>query len=228
VSRILLIEDEASIGTVVKQGLEEEGFAVDWARDGSEGLERALERPYGLIILDLLMPKTDGREVCRRLREEHDPTPILMLTALTSLEDRVNGLDLGADDYLNKPFHFTELLARIRALLRRHRLYKSRNIQIDDLQIDTYSRLVTRNGEQIDLTNREYLLLEALAGSEGQVITRETIQERVWLDDVSYMSTSNTVDVHVAQLRKKIDQNYEVKLIHTVRGAGYALRRSAD
>ena len=219
--KILLVEDEGPIADVVRQGLEGAGYTVDVAADGHAGLALAEDKLYGLIILDVMLPKLDGWGVCAALREARSATPILMLTARDSVQDRVRGLELGADDYLPKPFDFTELLARVRALLRRDRLHKSRVIHIADLEIDTATRLVRRAGKEITLTRREYDLLEALAGHEGQVLTREVIQERVWLDEESY---SNTVDVYVGLLRRKIDAGQAARLIQTVHGVGYVLR----
>ena len=220
--KVLLIEDEVVIAKVIRQGLEEAHFTVQTAHDGSTGLRSALEGDYALIILDLMLPGVDGWRICEELRARRRRTPILMLTARGTVPDRVRGLEMGADDYLPKPFDFAELLARAHALLRRDKIHKTRVIRIADLEIDTGQRRVTRAGHEISLSQREYLLLEALASREGQVLTREVIQERVWMDDESY---SNTVDVHIGWLRKKIDQDHDVKLIQTVRGVGYALRR---
>lgn len=219
--RILLIEDEPEIAAVVRRGLEEARHTVDVAEDGAAGLEQALNGTYALIILDVMLPGLDGWQVCQRLRAHRDPVPILMLTARDAVDDRVRGLEMGADDYLPKPFAFRELKARVQALLRRDRLHKGKTLCIADLEIDTALQRVTRAGREVPLTQREYLLLEALATREGQVLTREIIQERVWQDDESY---SNTVDVHISALRKKIDAEHEVKLIHTVHGRGYTVR----
>ena len=219
--RILLVEDDAAIARLVRRGLEQDHFQVDVAGDGKAGYDLALERGYGLIVLDLMLPKMDGLQVCEELRANRCTTPILMLTARDAIEDRVRGLEIGADDYLPKPFEFPELLARVRALLRRDRIHKTRIIRIADLEIDTAKRLVTRAGMEIGLSHREYELLEALASHEGQVLTREVIQERIWMDEDSF---SNVVDVYVGMLRKKIDAGQSVRLIHTVRGAGYTLR----
>jgi DNA-binding response OmpR family regulator len=223
--RLLLVEDEPAIATVVKQGLEEAKFQVDVASDGAKGLELGLNGNYAIILLDLMLPKLDGIKVCENLRANKIRTPILMLTARDSVGDRVKGLDVGADDYLPKPFEFDELLARIRAMLRRDKVNKSRVIRVADLEIDTGSHIVKRAGKEISLTRREYTLLEALAAREGQVLTRELIQERVWMDEESY---SNTVDVYIGSLRKKIDAASEQKLIHTVHGLGYTLRRPEE
>lgn len=223
--RILLIEDETAIAEVIKQGLEQAGYAVSVAHDGRTGLTMATEELFALIILDIMLPGLDGWTVCRTLREGRQTTPILMLTARDAVPDRVRGLESGADDYLPKPFDFSELTARVGALLRRDRLHKARTIRVADLEIDTARRRVTRAGQDIDLTPREYALLEALAGHEGQVFTREAILERVWMDDESL---SNTVDVYVGMLRRKIDTGHERKLIQTVHGVGYLIRAPRD
>jgi two-component system copper resistance phosphate regulon response regulator CusR len=219
--KILLIEDEPEIAAVIRQGLEAGRYAVEVAEDGATGLELALDGSHALIILDLMLPEIDGWEVCRRLRARKNPVPILMLTARDAVDDRVRGLEIGADDYLPKPFAFRELRARVQALLRRDMLHKGKTVRIADMEIDTSSQRVTRAGQEISLTQREYLLLEALATREGQVLTREMIQQVVWRDDDSY---SNTVDVHIRGLRKKIDLDHEVRLIHTVHGRGYMLK----
>ncbi len=220
-ARILLVEDDEVIAEVVKQGLEEARFSVDVAADGDEGLERALAGDYQLFILDVMLPGRDGFALCREIRQRRIAAPVLMVTARDAVPDRVQGLELGADDYLSKPFDFTELLARVRALLRRDRVHKGRVIKVADLEIDTATHQVTRAGQDIRLTPREFQLLEALAANEGRVLTREVIQERVWLDEEAY---SNTVDVHITFLRKKIDAGFEPKLIHTVHRLGYTLR----
>ena len=222
--RILLIEDEAAIASVVRRGLEQAKYQVDVASDGACGLEMALTQNYGLILLDVMLPKLDGWQVCEELRAQRHRTPILMLTARGQVLDRVRGLELGADDYLPKPFEFIELLARVRALLRRDKVHKARVFRIADLEIDSSLRRVTRAGREIFLSPREYTLLEALAAHEGQVLTREAIQDRVWMDEEAY---SNTVDVYIGMLRKKIDADSDAKLIQTIRGAGYSLRRPA-
>ncbi len=219
---ILLIEDETAIANVVRRGLEQAGYQVDSAEDGARGLQMALSGNYGLVLLDVMLPGLDGWQVCAEMRAQRCRTPILMLTARGQILDRVKGLELGADDYLPKPFEFIELLARVRALLRRDRVHKARVFRVADLEIDTALHRVKRAGREIALSPREYTLLEALASHEGQVLTREAIQERVWMDDEAY---SNTVDVYIGLLRKKIDADSENKLIHTVRGAGYTLRR---
>jgi DNA-binding response OmpR family regulator len=219
--KILLVEDEGPIATVIKQGLEEAHFRVVVAGDGETGLRMALQEEPALIILDLMLPGRDGWSVCQALRSRRVTTPILMLTARDAVEDRVLGLETGADDYLAKPFDFSELVARVRALLRRDKVHKSGVIRIVDLEIDTAAGIVRRAGQEVHLTRREYTLLEALAVNEGRILSREMIQERVWMDEESY---SNTVDVHIGLLRKKIDAGSDVKLIQTVHGLGYTLR----
>ncbi len=223
--RVLVIEDEAAIARVIRRGLEQAHYRVDVAENGAQGLKMAMEGGYSLLILDLMLPGVDGWRICEELRSRRDRVPILMLTARSGLEDRVRGLEMGADDYLPKPFEFPELLARVRALIRRDKVHKTRHIRIADLEIDTAQRRVWRAGTEIALSHREYDLLEALAAHEGQVLTRETIQERVWMDEESY---SNTVDVYIGLLRKKVDAGHAVKLIQTVRGAGYTLRRPEE
>ncbi len=219
--KILLIEDEPGIARLIRRGLEDAGYSVEATANGRQGLEMAEEKSYNLLLLDLMVPGLDGWQVCEALRAQGSQLPILMLTARDSVPDRVRGLDLGADDYLPKPFEFPELLARIRALLRRDRVHRARVIQVDDLVIDTGQRRVTRAGAEVGLSHREYELLEALAAHESQVLTREVIQERIWMDEDSY---SNTVDVYIGMLRKKIDAGHPRKLIQTVRGLGYTLR----
>lgn len=223
--RILLVEDNADIAEFVQRGLEEERFQVTVARDGEAGLRLGGEELFGLIILDLMLPARDGISICEELRSRWINTPILMLTARDAVADRVRGLEAGADDYLSKPFDFSELLARVHALLRRDRLHKGRTIVIGDLEIDTRTRRVRRAGKELIFTEREYTLLEALATRSGQILSREFIQEQVWQDEESL---SNTVDVHMAQLRKKLDSGHDTKLIHTVYGQGYSLRQRPD
>ncbi|BDI29770.1 DNA-binding response regulator [Capsulimonas corticalis] len=219
--RILLIEDEGPIAEVIALGLEQAGYTIEAADDGRVGLDMAQSGTYALIILDLMLPGMDGWTICKTLREERNATPILMLTARDAVKDRVHGLEIGADDYLPKPFDFSELIARVQALLRRDRMHKTRVIRIADLEIDTRLRRVTRAGQEITLTPREYALLEALAGHEGQVLTRDLILEQVWQDEESL---SNTVDVYVGLLRRKLHSGHAEKLIHTVHGVGYTLR----
>lgn len=222
--KILVIEDDAGISAMIRRGLEADRHQVEVARDGHRGLELARTGEFGVIILDLMLPKMDGWQVCERLRAARNQTPILMLTARDAIDDRVRGLDAGADDYLPKPFDFKELLARIRALSRRERVHRARLIKVGDLEIDTVGRRVTRAGEEIRLSHREFELLEALASNEGRILDRQTIQERVWLNEEVY---SNMVDVYIGTLRKKIDAGHSEKLIRTVHGLGYSLQSSA-
>ncbi len=219
--KVLIVEDTESIARMIERGLKADGYTTMLAGDGLQAMEMLREATYNLIVLDLMLPKLDGWQVCERLRESGNKIPILMLTARDSVDDKVRGLDTGADDYLAKPFAFPELSARVRALLRRDKVHKTRVIKVADLTIDTAQRRVERAGHEIGLSHREYELLEALAAHESQVLTRETIQERIWMDEDSY---SNTVDVYINMLRKKVDAAYPVKLIQTVRGAGYTLR----
>jgi DNA-binding response OmpR family regulator len=220
--KILLIEDDTLIRDVIARGLAEDRlYAVETAADGSTGLRMALEADYAAIILDVMLPGLDGWRVCEELRARRIATPILMLTARDAVSDRVRGLELGADDYLTKPFDFTELLARVKALIRRDRPYRARVLHIGPLEIDTTAHSVVRDGAPILLTPREYALLEALAMHEGRVLSRDAIQYRVWNSEDS---TSNTVDVYIGLLRKKIDADRPVKLIHTVHGMGYMLK----
>ena len=219
--KVLVVEDDAEISSAIRSGLEKAGFFVEIVRDGERALRLAMDRNFSVIILDLMLPSMDGLTVCRKLRAEHITVPILMLTAKDSVPDRVAGLEAGADDYLSKPFEFDELLARVRALLRRESVNKSAVIQVADLVIDTAGRMVTRAGRQIDLTQREFTLVEALAAREGQVLSRDWILQTLWVDE---FSTSNTVDVHIRNLRRKIDEGFAQKLIHTIFGAGYVLR----
>lgn len=219
--RLLLVEDEAAIACRTRESLEEARYTVDWARDGVEALALAQEREYAAIILDLMLPGIDGWKVCETLRRRRDLTPILMLTARGALEDRIRGFEIGADDYLPKPFALPELRVRVRALIRRAAVHRTRLIRIDDLEIDTETQRVSRAGREIPLTSREYTLLEALARNEGRVLSREYIQERVWNDDARY---SNTITVRIRQLRQKVDDGHDVRLIYTVYGQGYVLR----
>jgi two-component system copper resistance phosphate regulon response regulator CusR len=223
--RILLVEDETGIADLIREGLEEANFTVDVARDGETGLSMALAQPYHLILLDVMLPRRNGWSVCAELRGRRYRTPILMLTARDAVKDRVRGLDVGADDYLPKPFDFLELKARIHALLRREREQRTKAIRVADLEIDTVQHRVKRGGVEINLSPREYDLLEALATHEGKVLTREAIQERVWMNEEAGY---NIVNVYVRLLRKKIDSDYPVKLIQTIHGAGYTLCRPLE
>ncbi len=224
--KILLIEDDAAISSIVKRGLEDEDlYRVVVAEDGQKGLDLAWDDDFALIIMDLMLPKIDGLTICRRLRENKNSTPILMLTAKYSIEDRVTGFEAGADDYLVKPFHFDELLARVRALIRRNSIVRGKVMSIGDIEIDTGTRSVRRGGEKINLSVREYTLLEALARNEGRPLSRETIQYKIWNNEEI---VSNTVDVYISMLRKKLESDRNERLIHTVYGFGYMLKRSGD
>jgi DNA-binding response OmpR family regulator len=219
--RVLLIEDDHKAAKLLAKGLQEEGFVVDLAATGEDGEVQAAVNDYDVILLDWLLPGKDGLAVCRELRAHQVSTPILMLTARDGLSDRVSGLTVGADDYLTKPFAFAELLARIRALLRRSRSAQPTVIRVADLTIDPASRRVTRGGAPVALTAREYAILEVLARSQGEIVSRTRLVERVW-DEASDV-LDNLVDAHVSHLRKKIDRGGGVPLIHTVRGFGYRL-----
>ena len=217
--RLLLAEDQRDTADLLAKGLREHAYAVDVVRDGAAALEAAELNDYDLIVLDILLPHVSGLDVCRTLRGQNAHTPILMLTALDAVGDRVAGLDAGADDYLTKPFAFDELLARVRALLRRRPLLQQRTIAAGDLRIDTVTRRVTRGGRSIDLTAKEYSLLEYLASRPDEVVTRAEIAEHVW--DERYDSFSNLIEVYVQRLRRKLNDPNGAELIHTRRGQGY-------
>ncbi len=219
--RILLVEDEKRIADFIRKGLSENGYAVDVACDGEEALDWAAVAELDIIVLDVLLPGRDGLDVCRELRRRGSHVPVLMLTARDAIEDRVRGLDSGADDYLVKPFAFAELLARLRALARRERSVLGTHLRVGDLVLDTASRQVSRQGQSIALTSKEFSLLEYLLRHPNQVLTRTMIAEHVWNYD--FDSSSNVIDVHVRNLRRKIDDPFAARLIHTVRGAGYLL-----
>ncbi len=220
--RILLVEDDSSVSGFIVKGLREEQYAVDLATDGEMGLAMAETTRYDVIILDIMLPKMNGIDVCRRLRAKRHTTPILLLTAREAIEDRVTGLDTGADDYLTKPFAFAELLARLRALLRRGSAQPNPRLTIADLELDPVTHRVSRAGQTIILTNKEYSLLEYLMRNTGRVLTRTAITEHVW--DIHYESVTNIVDVHIKTLRSKMDRDFSPQLIHTVRGIGYVLK----
>jgi heavy metal response regulator len=220
--RLLVVEDEKKVARFVKQGLEEEGYAVDVAQDGEEGLRMGLDRVHDLIVLDISLPRMDGLQVLRRLREEKVGTPILLLTVRAAIEDKVLGLDSGADDYLTKPFAFQELVARIRALLRRGGEGGAPILRYADLTLDPVRRAVFRAGAKIDLTAKEFALLEYFLRNAERVLSRTMILDHVWSYD--FDPETNVIDVYVNYLRKKIDSDRQVKLIHTVRGAGYVLK----
>jgi DNA-binding response OmpR family regulator len=219
--RILVVEDEKKLAEIIKRGLVEEGYSVDSAFDGAEGEELAVSVPYDLVVLDLILPKKDGIEVCRSLRQKNIKAKILMLTAKDGLGDKVRGLDSGADDYLVKPFEFEELCARLRALLRREENFVSSTLQTSELVMDTSAREVRKGQKRINLTPKEYAMLEYLMRHPNIVITRIMFEQHVW--DLDLDSGSNLVDVFIRKLRRKIDEEGKDSLIQTVKGAGYRL-----
>jgi heavy metal response regulator len=220
--RILVVEDEKKVASFIKQGFEEEGYAVDWAADGREGMLLALDGVHDLIILDLNLPKMDGLQVLQELRQARVKAPVLLLTVRAMIEDKVLGLDTGADDYLTKPFSFQELLARARALLRRRLETEPTLLRVADLTLDPARRLVRRGAEKIELSTKEFALLDYFMRNPGRVLTRTMIAEHVW--DYDFDTATNIIDVYVNFLRKKIDADREPKLIHTVRGVGYVMQ----
>jgi heavy metal response regulator len=220
--KILVVEDEKKVASFIKRGLEEEKYEVDTALDGEEGLKMALDKQYDLIVLDWMLPKKDGLAVIKELRDKKTPTPVLMLTAKDSLEDIIAGLDSGSDDYLTKPFAFAELLARVRALLRRSEMDKGAELRFADLRLDPVTHKVWRKDKEIDLTAKEYGLLEYFMRNPNQVLTRTMIADHVW--DYTFDTFTNIIDVYVNYLRKKIDRDADKKLIHTVRGVGYIFK----
>jgi two-component system copper resistance phosphate regulon response regulator CusR len=219
--RILIVEDEPRMASVIAKGLREQSYAVDVADDGEVGLYQTSINDYDLIVLDVLLPHRDGYEVCRELRARGDATPILMLTARATIDDRLTGFEAGADDYLTKPFSFRELLARIHALLRRDSKLRPDVLEIEDLIVDSASHRVSRASHHVELTAKEYALLEYLARRAGQLVSRAEIAAHVW--DDSFDPFSNTIEVYMNRLRKKIDGNHSLKLLHTRRGEGYIL-----
>jgi heavy metal response regulator len=220
--KILVVEDEKKVASFIKRGLEEEKYEVDTALDGEEGLKMALDKQYDLIVLDWMLPKKDGLAVIKELRDKKTMTPVLMLTAKDSLEDIIAGLDSGSDDYLTKPFAFAELLARVRALLRRSEMDKGAELRFADLRLDPVTHKVWRKDKEIDLTAKEYGLLEYFMRNPNQVLTRTMIADHVW--DYTFDTFTNIIDVYVNYLRKKIDRDADKKLIHTVRGVGYIFK----
>jgi DNA-binding response OmpR family regulator len=219
--RILLVEDNHRLHHSLRASLEEDGYAVDSTYDGEEGENYALSTPYDLIILDIMLPKKDGFEVCRDLRLQGVRSLILMLTARDAVEDRVQGLDSGADDYLVKPFSMKELRARLRALLRRNQAEKSSRLEVADLTLDPATHQVERGGAALELTTREYAMLEYLMRNPNRLVTREMIESHLWNYD--FVPASNVIDVYIRRLRRKIDDGFPLKLLTTVRGAGYRL-----
>ena len=223
--RVLIVEDEPKTGDYLAQGLGENGFAADIARNGVDGLHLATTGDYDVIVLDVMLPGMDGFQFLQALRKNRD-TPVIFLTARDKVEDKVRGLELGADDYLVKPFAFSELLARVRALLKRGKTREPDNLIIADLDLDTVRRRVSRAGRRIDLTAKEFMLLALLLRRHGEVLSRTVIAEQVW--DINFDSDTNVVEVAVRRLRAKVDDPFEHKLIHTVRGVGYVLEARSD
>ncbi len=219
--RILVVEDEAKTGDYLRQGLAEAGFVTDLARDGADGLHLALSEDYDLLVLDVMLPGLDGWQVLRALRQGGKQMPVLFLTARDQVEDRVRGLEAGADDYLSKPFAFSELLARVRSLLRRGKSREPDVLAIADLELDLLRRRATRAGRRIDLTAKEFALLELLLRRQGEVLPRSLIASQVW--DMNFDSDTNVIEVAMRRLRAKIDDDFEPKLIRTVRGMGYVI-----
>jgi DNA-binding response OmpR family regulator len=220
--RVLIAEDDPHLGPSLKKGLEESHYAVDLVADGEEALSIGLAVPYNLIILDILLPRLDGFEVCKRLRDQKRMTPILFLSALSGLDHRVSGLDIGGDDYLTKPFAFRELEARVRALLRREGPSKTSTLSFQDITLDTLSHEVRRGEREIILTSKEYVLLELLMRHPGQVLSRGMITEHMWNVDADHLS--NVIDVYIRCLRRKLCEAGEPDVIHTIRGFGYQLK----
>jgi two-component system, OmpR family, response regulator len=224
--RILVVEDTVKMARLLERGLQEEGYAVDTVSNGEDAVWMATENPYDAIVLDLLLPDVDGFQVCRRIRAAGQWAPVLMLTARDAVHDRVNGLDAGADDYLTKPFEFLELLARVRALLRRGAHERPAVLAVDDLTLDPAGKVVHRGGETLALTPKEFSLLEYFMRHPGEVLTRTRLIEHVW--DFAFEGDSNVVEVYVRYLREKIDRPFGRESIETVRGVGYRLRADGD
>lgn len=220
--RILVVEDEKKVASFIKKGLEEELYSVDAVYDGKEGIKMALSNEYDLIILDIMLPYKDGVTILKEIREQKNVAPVLLLTAKDNIESKVSGLDSGADDYLTKPFAFEELLARVRALLRRQSSVKSIQLKTGDLILDTQTHKVNRAGNEIDLTAKEYSILEYLLRNKGRVISRTLLSEHVY--DYHFDSNTNVIDVYINKLRNKIDRGYDLQLLQTVRGVGYTIK----
>lgn len=220
--RILLMEDQKKMAAFLDKGLSEAGYEVEIARDGATGLERAMAGKFDLLLVDVMLPKKDGWAVVKELREAHVQTPILFLTARDSVDDRVKGLELGGDDYLVKPFAFSELLARIRSVLRRPAAAQEMHLRVEDLELDLRRHAASREGQPLHLTAKEFLLLAHLVRANGEIVSREEVAEHVW--GIDFRTSTNVLDVMVRRLRSKVDDPYPKKLIHTVRGAGYVLQ----
>jgi DNA-binding response OmpR family regulator len=223
--KILVIEDEKKVANFIMQGLQEEHYEVECASDGEEGLEMAIVGEYDGIILDLMMPKRDGISMLREFRARGMTTPVLILTAKGTIQDKITGLDTGADDYLAKPFHFEELTARVRSMLRRSVVEKTTHLKVGDLVLDTISRKAKRAGADIDLTTREYSLLEYLMRNADRILSRSVITQHVW--NYNFAVDSNLVDVYVNRLRNKVEANGNPRLIHSIRGVGYIMREGS-
>jgi two-component system, OmpR family, copper resistance phosphate regulon response regulator CusR len=221
---ILIIEDEKKVATAIRQGLESDGYEAEVAWTGEEGFFLVNTRPFDLILLDWMLPGRDGIEILKTIRGKGDATPVLILTARDAVEDRVLGLDSGADDYLVKPFAFAELLARIRNLLRRGKADPVFKMKLADLQVDSKARKVTRGGKILQFTAREFDLLECLMRNQGRVVPRETLSREVWKESSRATPLDNVIDVHITRLRRKLDDPFDCKLLHTVRGVGFILR----
>lgn len=222
--RVLVVEDEKKVAGFIQRGLEEEGYTVDVAYDGEEGVQKAEAQSFDVILMDIMLPKKDGLAAIKELREKQIQTPVLCLTARDSVDDKVSGLDIGADDYLAKPFAFAELVARCRALIRRGSSDRGAEIFFADLRLDPVAHKVWRGGNEIELTSKEYALMEYFMRHPNQPLTRAMIAENVW--DYTFDSFTNIIDVYVNYLRNKIDRDYDKKLIHTVRGQGYMLKEA--
>lgn len=224
--RILVVEDERDLNRIICKKLKVEGYSVDSCYDGEEALTYIDGANYDIIIMDIMMPKKNGYEVLAQIRKEKIATPVLFLTAKDGIKDRVKGLDLGADDYIVKPFHFDELMARVRAMIRRNHGSTTNILKIDDLELDCGTRVVKRAGKEIDLSAKEFSILEYMMQNQGIVLSREKIEEHIWNYD--YQGASNMVDVYIRYLRVKIDKDFNTKLIHTVRGVGYVLKEKGE
>jgi len=222
--RILIVEDEEKMAKALRTGLEADEFSVSIAHTGEDGFFLASTETYDLVILDLMLPNRDGMEILAALRQKNVSVPVLILTSRDTVEDRVKGLDAGADDYLVKPFAFSEFLARVRALLRRGKQESGDKLSLADLEMDTAGRVVTRGGKELGLTAREFDLLEYLLRQKGRVVSREMLARDVWQETARYTPLDNVIDVHIAHLRRKLDDPFRTKLLHTVRGVGYCLR----
>jgi DNA-binding response OmpR family regulator len=226
--RVLVVDDEPAVRQALERALRFEGYAAELAEDGTAGLAAHAQRPADAIVLDIAMPRLDGLEMCRRLRAAGDRTPVLMLTAKSSVTDRVDGLDAGADDYLVKPFAFPELLARVRVLLRRGKPAAGGRLVLADLEMDLAERLVVRGGQKVELTAREFELLEYLFANSGHVVSREMLARDVWRETARQTPIDNVIDAQMVRLRRKIDGPWESKLLHTVRGVGFVLREGEE